>query len=158
MDGVVWHRSFKGRSGSIMMWVGLMVFAIGLAALLSGIAVALLFLTLKDLTNRWSQRLALRLPSPKTDRSHARDLTVRGRFKDTVPGCGGRQRMAWWIGFVREKRASVHLAIRSGNMVRGDLPVPAFPRVRHASPGSPLHCVDTSAVYFRFGSVFAVHL
>jgi hypothetical protein len=39
----VWHRSFKGRSGSIMMWVGLMVFAIGLTHLLSGIAMALLF-------------------------------------------------------------------------------------------------------------------
>lgn len=40
---LVWHRRFKGRSGSIMMWVGLMVFWIGLDALLSRIAVALLF-------------------------------------------------------------------------------------------------------------------
>jgi hypothetical protein len=40
---LVWDRWFKGRSGSIMMWVGLMVFALGLVALLSRIAVALLF-------------------------------------------------------------------------------------------------------------------
>jgi hypothetical protein len=40
---LVWHRWFKGRDGSVMMWIGLMVFAIGLTHLLSRIAVALLF-------------------------------------------------------------------------------------------------------------------